>query len=250
MSQIAQLSEAEIEERFLIRGTRPVAFLLAGFTRTSDQFSVSFHDGEEMMLTTLLAVQMERGVLVFDCSGSDDINKRFQQSARHVFSGRPGGIQVQFSTGRATETIFGGSKAFAAALPDALLRLQRRETFRIETPIGKPLQFFGRRADGSLLNLPAHDMSVAGIGTTASALPEALVAGERLESCHFALPEDAHELFFSATVRHVTSQFGRNGLQQWRIGLHFENMPAIEENRIQRYIARVERERHELVVSR
>ena len=33
MSQIAQLSEAEIEERFHITGTRPVAFMLAGLTK-------------------------------------------------------------------------------------------------------------------------------------------------------------------------------------------------------------------------
>ncbi|AXS80697.1 flagellar brake protein [Dechloromonas sp. HYN0024] len=250
MSQLAQLSEAEIEERFHITGSRPVAFLLAGYVRTSDQFSVSFGDGEEMMLTTLLAVQPERNLFVFDCSGSDDINRRFQQGNRHVFAGRPGGIHVQFATGRAAETILGGGKAFSAALPDHIVRLQRRDAFRIETPIGRPLQFFGRLLDGRLVNLQAHDISVAGMGMTATNLPEGLVVGARLEGCHFALPDDAHELFFSATVCHVTPMVGRTGLQQWRIGLHFENMPAVEENRIQRYIARIERERHELLASR
>lgn len=246
MSQIAQLSEAEIEEKFHITGTRPVAFLLGGYVRTNDQFSVSF-GGEDMMLTTLLHVQPERNLLVFDCSGSDDINRRFQQSVRNVFAGRPGGIHVQFTTGRASEMIYGGSKAFSVALPKHVVRLQRRDTFRIETPRGKPLQFFGRLASGNLLTLPVHDISVAGLGMTALSLQDGLAPGDRLENCHFALPEDEHELFFSATVRHITAQIGRTGVQQWRIGLHFENMPAIEENRIQRYIARVERERHELL---
>jgi c-di-GMP-binding flagellar brake protein YcgR len=247
MSQIAQLSEAEIEERFHVTGMRPVAFLLGGYVRTGDQFTVAYGGGQEIMLTTLLDIKTERNLLVFDCSGSDDINRRLLQSGRNVFAGRPGGIHVQFTTGRASEMIFGGSKAFSVALPPFVVRMQRRDTFRIETPRGRPLQFFGRRVDGSLLTLPAHDISVAGLGMTAATLPEGLAPGERLESCHFALPEDEHELFFSATVRHVTSQIGRTGLQQWRIGLHFENMPSIEENRIQRYIARVERERHELL---
>lgn len=250
MSQIAQLSEAEIEERFQVSGTRPVAFLLGGFVRSGDQFTVSFSGGEEMMLTTLLAAQAERGLLVFDCSGSDEINRRFLQSGRNVFAGRPGGIHVQFTTGRASEMIFGGSKALSVALPESVIRMQRRDAFRIETPVGRPLQFFGRLADGSLLNLPAHDISVAGIGVTATAKPEGLAVGESLDNCHFALPEDAHELFFRAVVRHISPQVGRNGVQQWRIGLHFENLPAVEENRIQRYIARVERERHELVAGR
>ncbi|MGB4065811.1 MAG: flagellar regulator YcgR PilZN domain-containing protein [Azonexus sp.] len=246
MSQIAQLSEAEIEERFHVTGTLPIAFLLVGFARNKDQFTISF-GGEEMMLTTLLDAEPAGDRLIFDCSGSAEVNRHLLQSNRNVFSGRPGGIHVQFSTGRAKETIFEGSKAFSVALPKYVVRLQRRDTFRIETPRSKPLQFFGRRLDSRLLNLPAHDISVAGLGMTALSLPDGLAPGERLENCHFALPEDEHELFFSATVCHVTPQVGRTGVQQWRIGLHFENMPTIEENRIQRYIARVERERHELL---
>ncbi|MBU1366167.1 MAG: flagellar brake protein [Gammaproteobacteria bacterium] len=246
MSQIAQLSEAEIEARFHVTGTLPIAFMLVGFARTKDQFTVSF-GGEDVMLTTLLDAQPAGDRLVLDCSGSADINRRFLESRHNVFAGRPGGIHVQFTTGQATEVNFEGSKAFAVPLPKHIVRLQRRDTFRIETPRGKPLQFFGRLAGGKLLNCPAHDISVAGLGMTALSLPDGLAPGDRLENCHFALPEDEHELFFSATVRHITPQVGRTGLQQWRIGLHFENMPAVEENRIQRYIAKVERERHELL---
>jgi c-di-GMP-binding flagellar brake protein YcgR len=247
MSQIAQLSEAEIEERFHITGTLPIAFLLVGYARTKDQFTVSFGGGEEMMLTTLLDAQPAGDRLIFDCSGSAEINRHLLASGRNVFAGRPAGIHVQFTSGRATEVVFEGGKAFAVPLPKHVVRLQRRDTFRIETPRGKPLQFFGRLTGGKLLNFPAHDISVAGIGMTALTLPDGLAPGDRLENCHFALPEDEHELFFSATIRHITPQVGRAGVQQWRIGLHFENMPAVEENRIQRYIAKVERERHELL---
>jgi c-di-GMP-binding flagellar brake protein YcgR len=246
MSQIAQLSEAEIEERFHVAGARPVSFLLGGFARTGDQFTVSF-GGDQMMLTTLLDAKPGQNLLIFDCSGSAEINRSFLQSSRNVFAGRPGGIHVQFTTGPASETIYGGSLAFSVALPKHVVRLQRRDAFRIETPRGKPLQFFGRLVDGRLLNLPAHDISVAGLGLTATDLPVGLSPGDRLENCHFFLPEDEHELFFSASIRHVTSQVGRTGQQQWRIGLLFEGMPAVEENRIQRYIAKVERERHELL---
>lgn len=246
MSQIAQLSEAEIEARFHVTGTLPIAFLLVGYARTKDQFTVSF-GGDQMMLTTLLDAQPAGDRLIFDCSGSAEINRRFLLGDHNVFAGRPGGIHVQFASGRATEVIFEGSKAFAVALPKYVVRLQRRDTFRIETARGKPLQFFGRQAGGRLLNLPAHDISVAGLGMTALALPDGLAPGERLENCHFALPEDEHELFFSATVCHITPQVGRSGQQQWRIGLHFDGLPPVEENRIQRYIAKVERERHELL---
>lgn len=247
MSQIAELTEAEIEARFHVVGTLPVAFMLTGFARERDPFSVQFGGGQEMFLTTLLAVEPHSGVLIFDCSGSEETNHKFLASERNVFVGRPAGIHVQFVTGAPREVKYEGGRAFAVGVPKHLVRLQRREYFRIETPRVRPLQFFGRLPGGGLLNLPAHDISVAGIGLTAGSPPAGPEIGMALENCHCALPEDEQDLFFRATVRHITARESRGGVQQWRIGLHFADLPGNAENRIQRYIARVERERHELL---
>ena len=76
MSQIAQLSEAEIEERFHVTGARPVAFMLAGFAKENEQFSVMFQAGHEMFLTTLLAVKPDKSLFIFDCSGSTETNRK------------------------------------------------------------------------------------------------------------------------------------------------------------------------------
>ncbi len=244
MTQIAQLSEAEIEARFHITGARPVAFLLAGFAKENEPFSVQF--GADAFLTTLLAVRPGRGELIFDCSGSSETNARLLGCDRLLFVGRPGGVHVQFSTGRATELLHGGAKAFSVALPKFVVRLQRREFFRIETPRVRPLMFFGRLPDGGLLNQAVHDISVTGIGLNASSLPDGVSVGQGLANCRFSLPEDENDLFFSATIRHLTEQESRAGSRHWRIGLHFDDLPMSAQNRIQRYIDKIERERHEL----
>lgn len=245
MSQIAQLSEAEIEDRFHVTGSRPIAFMLAGFAKERDSFSVQFGEGQ-IFLTTLLAVDADKGSLIFDCSGSADVNRRLLAAERGVFVGRPGGIHVQFAAGPVREVRFEGDKAFAVPLPKFIVRLQRRDAFRIETPRIRPLEFFGRLPDGRLLKLPAHDISVAGIGLTATELPADLTLGQVLDSCHFHLPDDSREMYFRAAVSHVTELEARSGNRQWRLGLHFLELQAGEENRIQRYITHVERERHEL----
>lgn len=248
MNQLAQLSEAEIEARFQISGQRPVAFMLAGFAKSGDQFSVIFHAGEEMFLTTLLAVIPEKNLLIFDCSGSMETNRKVLQSERNIFVGRPGGIRVQFATGRVAELIYGGSKAFSVALPPFVIRLQRREYFRIETPRVRPLQLFGRLPGGALLQQPVRDISVAGIGLQAANLPDAsaLSPGLVLENGRISLPGDDHDLFFSATIRYLSEQEARAGIRQWRIGLQFNDLPANAENRLQRYIGKLEHDRREL----
>lgn len=244
MSPAAELSETEIGERFQITGQRPVAFMLTGFVREQTQFLLRYRG--DAFLTTLLAVLPEKNLLIFDCSGSTEANRGFLQSEHSVLSGRPDGIHVQFAIGPATETIYAGSKAFATALPGYLVRLQRRESFRVDIPRARPLEVWGRLFDGALLKLPAHDISVAGICLVAPELPVGLVVGGRLERCHCQLPDDKHELFFAATVQHLTPQEGRSGQHSWRIGLQFRETTPADERRIQRYIDRIERERHEL----
>ncbi len=246
MTQIDQMSNAEIEERFRISGAKPVAFLLAGYAKVREPFSVHFRHGEEMFLTTLLAVEADKGRLIFDCSGSAESNRRFVLSERNTFSGHPAGVPVHFSTGAASETSYEGGKAFVVPLPEYVVRLQRREHFRIETPRVNPLMFFARLPNGNLLKLPAHDISVGGIGVDAPELADGVDLGVVLPNCHFSLPGDTKDLFFSATVRNYYDYESRTGHRMYRIGLEFNDLSSSDENRIQRYIAKIERERHEL----
>ena len=240
MTQIAQLSEAEIDDRFQISGTRPVAFMLAGFARERVQF-----DGQTF-LSALLGVDVDKARLILDCSGSPDLNRRFREADRATLVGRPGGIHVQFSIGGPQEINFQGAKAFSVPLPKFLVRLQRRDAFRIETPRVRPLEVLGRLPEGQLLKLPAHDVSVAGAGVSSAELPNALAAGMLLPNCHMQLPDDSKPLYFGAMVAHITEFESRLGALHWRIGLRFVSLQADDEAHIQRYIARIERERHEL----
>lgn len=247
MSQLAQLSEAEIEERFHVLGRTAIQFMLAGFARDKVAFTVRFGDDEAQFPTRLLGVLPDKGQLVFDCSGSSELNRQYGDAEQAVISGRPGGIQVQFAVGPAVDIYFEGAKAFAVALPARLLRLQRRESFRVDTPRLHPLEFFGRASDGQLIKLPTHDISVSGVGLMAPSPPETLVLGQRLDNCRLVLPDEREPLFFTAQVQHITALEGRGTAPgQWRIGLHFAALPFAEQNHIQRYIVRIEHERREL----
>lgn len=245
MNSMTPVPESDIEDRFRITGARPVAFLLVGYAKHGQAFSVQSESGE-VFLTTLLAADAERGRLIFDCSGSQEANRHVLASARNVFFARPDGIAVQFVCGAVKEAFFEGSRAFSVALPNSVARLQRREFFRIETPRGKPLVLFARRDDGALLKWIEHNISVDGIGVESPLRPEGLSLGLRLPNCHFALPEDAKDFHFAATVRHCQEITHRNGNTYWRIGLQFDNLSSADKMRIQRYIAKIEHERHEL----
>jgi c-di-GMP-binding flagellar brake protein YcgR len=246
MNLLSPISEVDVDERYRTVGLRPVAFMLAGLVRDAESFSVFFAAGQETFQTLLLAVLTDKNQLIFDCSGSQESNRAFLQSGRNIFVGRPGGIRMQFTCGPAKEVIYEGSPAFAVALPEYVLRLQCREFFRIETPRIKPLEFFGRLPDGTLLKQPVHDISVSGLGLNSAQLPEGLDVGVPLTKCRLALPGDPQDLFFNAIVRYLSELEARGGHRQWRVGMQFTDLTTGDENRLQRYIGKLERERREL----
>lgn len=247
MSQVAQLSNEQVDERFLVSGRTAIQFMLVGFAKARESFSVHFNAGQEFFLTALLGVDVEAGQLIFDCSGSPETNRRFLASEKSAFAGRPGGIQVQFHCEQASEIDFEGGRAFAVPLPKTLARLQRREYFRVPTPRVNPLMLHTRLPSGQALKLPLHDISVSGIGLDAEVLPEELAPDLRLARCYLQLPGEARDLEFAAVVRRIVALENRAGTRYWRVGIQFESLSSGDETRIQRYIDRVERERRELL---
>jgi len=243
MSEKYLLSDAEIEERFHITGSRAIIFTLAGYIKDGEQFSALF--GDELFVTTLLAVQPDQDRVIFDCSSAEALNQRLLRASRCRLAGRPGGVNVHFDAGAARKVEYDGRPAFAVALPKTIVRLQRRESFRIATPLVNPLRFVCWLPDGKELKLTAFDISVSGIGLLLTELPPGFEAGLILEKCRFRLPDDAQDLQLSAQVQHITATESRTGGRQWRAGVHFLNPSGNAEARLQRYIARLERERKE-----
>ena len=246
MSQLAQLSEAELEERFHITGRRAIALTLEGLARAGERFTVHF--GQELMLTTLLAANAERGELVFDRGGSEILNRHLLDWGQCTFVARPEGVLVQFAVEEVRPVSYAGRLALVAQLPPFILRLQRRESFRILTPRSRPLDFQARVGDAEeAITLPVHDISVEGIGLSVARRIPGLERGVLLQDGSFQLAEGTLPIACTGEVRHVTEVEGRNGVKSWRVGVSFLELPPGAAHDIQRYIIRVERERSDLL---
>ncbi|HPT48635.1 MAG TPA: flagellar brake protein [Accumulibacter sp.] len=251
MSQIAELSESEIEERYYITARTAIQFTLSALANSNSAFGVLFGTApDDHFLTVLLAVDTTIGCLIVDCCGSEEINQRFVASRRAVFLARPGGIHMQFTTGAAREIDFQGGRAFAVPLPERIIRRQRRECFRIETPRAHPLRLEACVPGGRTLTFDLHDLSVAGVGLNATHgghLEPCLETGLPVVACRLSLPGNKVDVRVQAVVRHFTALTLRSGVAGWRIGLRFAGMPHADEMRLQRYIVYREHEQHELI---
>lgn len=234
--------EAEEDEQFFLSGGTEIAFALNDLIHRGELVTVSFNRGGEMILTTLLALDREEDRLIFDWGGSETASRRLLASERSVFVANPEGIKVQFICGAVFETTHGGRKAFATGLPDHVVRLQRRESYRVATPVGRPLLCRVESAAEAPGQYPLHDLSVGGFAFTAPVLPASWQAGAMLDRVHIMLPEFG-EVAAAAEIRHVTRLDPRGSAPAFRVGCRFADLPHAMDVRIQRYIVALERTR-------
>jgi c-di-GMP-binding flagellar brake protein YcgR len=232
-------------QRCTLSGRREILFQLRSLIRHNERVSVSFDEGRQSFLTVLIDVFEDEGYFTFDIGGSEETNRAFLKAERCVFVGLVEGIRIQFSAPQARKTTINGEEVFAVALPMSLLRLQRREAFRLQLPSSKPYICRIRRGSLEETALPLYDISVGGIGIQVSE-PLAFEAMEQLENCWIDL-RDSGMLAVTFEVRYVMATESRTGKTLFHMGCRFLNLSPLNETLIQRFMAHIEAERRALL---
>ena len=129
-----------------------------------------------------------------------------------------------------------------AALPDMLLKLQRREFFRAETSVSRPVKCSIPLPDGGDLQVNLFDISLGGVGLTGFPDDYPIEIGKEVQGCTLTLP-DVGVLAVTLQFRNAVDIPLRDGRVNHRAGCKFKSLPAGAENMVQRYIIRLERER-------
>jgi c-di-GMP-binding flagellar brake protein YcgR len=147
-------------------------------------------------------------------------------------------IKVQFHAQRAEATTWDGKPALRIRLPDSLLRLQRRNFYRV--PPGRNAQLMCEipLPQGGVARFAVGDISVGGLAMIAGPAHAELQAGTVFHNCKIELP--GHGSFLtSLEIRNNCSDAGRYGCQ-------FLNLAGPVVSLIQRYINQLERTRRSL----
>lgn len=236
-------SDEEIE-RCTLTNPHEIVFQIKSLIKRGDRVSVVFQEGRQSFLTILLDISARDGLFYFDIGGSKEINQAFLKAESCTFATFVEGVRIQFSAKHCRETRLRGELLFAAPIPKKMLRLQRRETFRLQLPSTKPFTCRVRRGTSREEALPLHDISVGGIGIL-STTPMDYAQLEILDNCWLDLRESGM-IRCTLEVRYVATMESRTGKPVWHMGCKFVNLPPADETTIQRFMARIEAERRSL----
>ncbi len=94
--------------------------------------------GKDSLLTAIIAIDHKDGTLTLDYGASDFLNKKMVSTPNVRFTTTFNGIQVAFTAGKITKVRYKGEDAFVTPIPNSLYWYNRREYYRVNTPIMNP----------------------------------------------------------------------------------------------------------------
>jgi len=242
-----ELDQTDDYSQYLLYSRPEVLAVLRSLIQKTALITVYFDQGKSFFLTSLIALESGNSEFIADIGSDPEANARALQADRLIFTAVVDKVRIQFSLGKLRPTVYQGRPAFMAPVPDRLLRLQRREFFRLSTPIANPVRVcttvshaeFGTHS----VDLPLLDISGGGIGLMVAPDQARLFEpGIRLENCKIALPGEGL-LIVTLCVRNLFDVTTRSGSHYVRMGCEFIDLPAARLTVVQRYITRIERER-------
>ena len=233
-------------EKFMLRGKRQIAQLLQELI--DNRCLISAHTGGgHSFMTAVLRVDEDNERIVLDASPDADANRRALAAERVQCVTVLDHIRIQFALAGLSSAQEKSHPALSAPIPKEMLRLQRREFFRLKVPLAHELTCVLAAED--LARKPVQvstrviDIGGGGIAVMVAPTAAELVIGGTLPECRLSLP-DGDPIELTLEVRNITRQTQRNGTEQLRVGLRFADLPRNAEARIQRYIFNTERERN------
>lgn len=229
------------ENQFLISSRKEILFILHTIEHKQTRSALFFDNDATSLFTTLLAVD-ESG-LWLGASTEDAMNRSVVSSQKVVFVSSHYHVKIQFISDTIKAVRFKDQDAFFVPLPQSILRIQRRDYFRLPVPVQHPLKCVipTAKLDEPPMEqqVTIMDISVGGIALVCEERGIELRPGEIHHQCHIELP-DVGTLTASIEVRNSFEVTTPEGQLQKRAGCEFRQLDGATAIMLQRYISNMQ----------
>ncbi len=226
-------------EQYLLHGQAAIIQKLKQLGKSKNNITAHFGGGKYTLLTQIVDVLPDKELVVLDYGSNETLNRKMLESTHIVFKTQHEGITAQFSTGRPQKAKLHGKPAFACALPDALLWVQRREYYRVRIPLRDKVFCELIHDDEVLVPYPVLDISVAGLAIRVEELKYPIEPGMMFNSSRLILPDEDSGLVNIEIMNQLPLKQDEPDAGQ-RFGCMFHNPSSDIASKIQRYIYEIE----------
>jgi len=242
--------EQEADDRYLVRNPRQVRGLLRALIEQRSLVSAHISGRDQSFPTAVLEVDEDDDTLLLDGSPNEASNRAAAAASHLLCFAQLEKVRIRFRLEAVERIEQAGHVAFRAPIPQAIHHLQRREHYRLETPItDSPTCVINLAAPddeattGTPLALRVIDISGGGLAVALPAGAPMLESGRVYRHCELRLP-DQPPIAVALAICSQSRQTLPNGAETCRVGIRFEEMPRGADEAIQRYIFRIDRQRN------
>ena len=238
-----ELLQSDDYEQYLLHDRREIGYVLRQLAARRSMITAYLDAGSRFLMSSVLSVSDDDKRLFLDLGNDETLNQDAAKAGQLLCVTQLEKVKIQFAIHQPSLERFGKYPALASALPEVLLRLQRREYYRLTAPVSHSL-ICRIPAPGLNGRVEARIIDISGGGLAVIVPPKDLnfTADQKYVDCRLDLPEFG-PVTASLRVRNIFRITNRSGTDMLRAGCQFEDLPTPMANAIQRYILRVERDR-------
>ncbi|PXW22368.1 flagellar brake protein [Paraburkholderia caballeronis] len=227
------------------RNPLEVGVQLRNLLNRGDFLTLHYRNGQ--LVTRILDVDVRGRTFVFDWGALPEQNRDLLNVEFCQFRASPDGVSVDFRTPAPQQTQFEGRPAFVAPFPEVLFYRQRREYFRVDTPVFEPCMCSGELPhEGGHFDYEVRDLSLGGVGLrTTDERVASLVVGSEIPGATLEL-RTVGKLSVDLCLVALRVIDQPDGVRRYHLGFRFDSLPGTAENTLQRYITQLEMKRRAL----
>lgn len=231
--------------RYTLHSRADILFQLRAIQKRKLLVNLDIQSSRQIVVTSVLAVNEANNSVILDSARGDALNQELLSGKSAEFVAQLDGVSISFATGPVTLCTYDKLPALKIALPKSMIRLQRREHFRVPMPIANPIKCIMpafNNGESDPITTHIADISCGGVALTDTSGRIGSETGKILDNCRLLLPEQ-DALFTTLEVRNSAQIRLANGAFQTRLGCRFVDLPNDSAARLQRFVTEIERAR-------
>lgn len=230
------------DDEFRIHSAVDIHFILREIMQSTTLITLYFDQSKRFILSSVLAVNPQDREMIIDYGADENLNQQVLRAGKIMIVATQAQAEVKMTCAVVEKMQFEGNDAFLIKLPKSLVRIQRRDFFRISTPKINKLKCSIPLSDGSnsdQVELTLVDISCGGIGIVNDQPTIRLEPDTIFKNCEIELP-DIGTISATIRIKHTHETTTHNGIENKRIGCEFIALPGKMLAMIQRYMIKLE----------
>lgn len=233
---------------YQVHSHREILALVRSICEQKKIINMHGSQGDVSIVTAVLAIDDVEGSIIIDATQHQNVAQRFIDSDNISFETALEQIRILFFVTKVEACVYAGLPAFKIAVPQSMIRLQRREYYRVPTPLVSPVNCSITipqisTSETRSISVVLQNVSGGGIAILDEHGLLDQTIGRIYKDCRIDLPGGTL-VVASLEIRNVQELRLPNGKHVRRLGCLFVDLPHAMMAAVQRYITKLEREQN------